>query len=279
MSEASLDALGGAPWGPPRGPLEAFVARAKAARGDELLVVLEEALLHPEVFVFGELLALENVQALGARKGQGGPLPEMRPRERGPQVLLLLRLMASGTVEDLREMIKKQEIERVHPMMLYKIRLLTVVSLASVSSCVPFVDLQNALEAPDCCTPSGAPLGLFRGPQRAPIAGECGDGAEEGNSSSPTAAAAAAAEAAAAATAKASLDLGEVEEIVLFCLRLGLVRGRINGELACLCAWGALSRDPTERDIRAMISILKSFDARLLFVTQKLKTAAHAIHQ
>ncbi|CDI81042.1 hypothetical protein, conserved [Eimeria acervulina] len=326
--DTPLGALGGPPvgppGGPPKGPLDDFVCRARASSGSELLQVIEEALLHPDVFVYGELLALENVQQLESTSGcvEGPPCVEG-----GPRAVYLLRLLASGTVGDLVEMNKKLQGAPIPPLLLQKLRLLTIVSRCSVSSRVSFKDLQKDLEAPGCCEQMGAPTMHAGAPKEGPtpdmLGGEpasnsplsvsgaaaaaatdaaAADGATDaaaaadataadaaaaaGRAAAVAAAAtadtaAAAAHTAAAATHIAAADTAaagaaaadaaagkayltelEVEELVVKCLRLGLVWGRIDGDLGCIDTWGALNRDPSETDIEPMLAVLKSFYQR-----------------
>lgn len=255
--------LSEAPWGPPRGPLEAFVARAATAKGAELLRVIGEALLHPDVFVFGELLVLDNVLEL-AHPGDSQGSDEGS----GVRALKLLRLMASGTVGDLVELIKLKEANPVPPVLLFKLRLLTIASRAAVSSRLFFKDLQEALEAPGCCgSVEGAGLfeSVFEVPHESPASQGCNG--------------ICASQETAAKTAKAALDAEEIEELVLESLRLGLVKGRVDGELGCLYTWDAISRDPTDRDIRAMISVLSDFDVRLSKTVQHFRDAAEALER
>ncbi|CDJ44932.1 hypothetical protein, conserved [Eimeria tenella] len=284
MDKGRPEAPLGAPGGPPGGPLDSFVARAKAARGPQLLQVLQEALLHPDLFIFGELLALDNVQQLGGPPGgeggpalegpPGGPPTEGGPLEGGPRMLFLLRLMASGTVKDLVESLGGPLGAPVPPQLLYKLRLLTIVSWASVSCCISFKELQGALEAPGCCSaaagllqqggPSGGPSGGTPGWAQ-PDEGPAGAPDSSSSSSSSTAAAAAA--------AKEWLTESEVEEMAVTCLRLGLLRGRVDGELGCIDTWGAPLRDPTEKDIDPMLSVLKSFQHKVSHILLLLNTA------
>lgn len=254
--------LPGAPWGPPRGPLEAFVARAAAAKGAELLRVIGEALLHPDVYVYGELLVLDNVLELAHTDD------EQRPQEgSGVRALRLLRLMASGTVEDLVDLIKREEAKPVPPILLFKLRMLTIASRAAVSSRLLLKDLEKALEAPGCCdsVEGGLLEEFFRGPHASPVS--------EGWSGICVS------EETVAKTAKPALDTEETEELVLASLRLGLVRGRLDGELGCLDIWGTISRDPTDRDIKAMISVLNDFDVRISKTLQHFRDAAEALQR
>ncbi|OEH80451.1 COP9 signalosome complex subunit 7 [Cyclospora cayetanensis] len=259
MCEDFTDASMGALWGPCRRHLDSLVARARQAKGASLMQIIEEALVHPEVFVFGELLELENVQQLGASRNEevaaeGGVL------EGGPRALFLLRLMASGTVRDLVERREALLGAPIPPAILFKLRLLTVASLASVSPHLAFSEIQEALAAPGCCEPAGASAECSQVDLE--IEGRCE--VLDRWSSTP-------------AATKAWLTELEVEELVLTCMRLGLVHGRIDGELGCLDSCGALNRDPTERDIPAMIGLLKDFSGRLSEIICHLRTAKDAI--
>ncbi|KAL8440908.1 hypothetical protein Emag_007618 [Eimeria magna] len=245
------------------GPLAKYVARAEAATGGELLQVIEEALLHPEIFVYGELLALPNVAELVRKKGpaqnQGGPLETEGPPSPPPQTpearaFALLHLLASGTVGDLVAAVRRQETQPVPFGLLHKLRLLTISSLAAVCPRLLFADIQKALEAPGCCSePGGGPQGCRIREE------EAVEGPPPGTPGS-NASAAAAAE---AGLGKARLSLEETEALVMECLQLGLVKGRIEGSVGCLDSWGAVPRDPTEKDLKAMLSVLGGLEQRL----------------
>ncbi|KAL8451699.1 hypothetical protein Emed_001861 [Eimeria media] len=245
------------------GPLANYVARAAAATGAELLQVIEEALLHPDIFVYGELLALPNVAELGGNKGpteeQRGPLETGGPPSPPPQTpearaFLLLRLLASGTVSDLVAAVRRGEIQPVPVGLMHKLRLLTISSLAAVCPRLLFTDLQKALEAPGCCSePGGGPHG-----SQALKDGDIG-GPPTGAPSSNASAGAAAP----AGLGRAKLSVEEIEALVMECLQLGLVDGRIDGGVGCLDSWRALPRDPTEKDLKAMLSVLGGLEQRL----------------
>ncbi|KAL8275271.1 hypothetical protein Esti_000855 [Eimeria stiedai] len=249
-----------APRGPsPVEPLASYVARAEAATGAELLQVIEEALLHPEIFVYGELLALPNVAELGRKGGpvekDGGLLekeggPPSPPQTPEARAFLLLRLLASGTVGDLVAAVRRQETQPVPVGLLHKLRLLTISSLAALCPKLLFADIQQALEAPGCCSESwGPPQGCQT------LEDEALEGPLPGGPSSSASAA--------AAGGKARLSVEETEALVIECLQLGLVSGRIDGAQGCLDSWGALPRDPTERDLQAMLSVLGGLELRL----------------
>ncbi|XP_025083431.1 COP9 signalosome complex subunit 7a-like isoform X2 [Pomacea canaliculata] len=120
-------------------PLEQFLLLMKNARGAAAVSVLTQALEAPNVYVFGELLDMPNVQELA--NGQHSPY------------FNLLNLFSYGTVKDYRE--EKANLPELTPGQLKKLRHLTVVSLATKSKCIPYsilleeLDIQNVRNLED----------------------------------------------------------------------------------------------------------------------------------
>jgi len=111
-------------------PLEQFVLLAKNAKGAAALELVKQALEAPGVFVFGELLDMPNIQSL-----------EDTPNA---PYLRLLTLFAYGTYRQYSE--NKGDYPDLTPAMKKKLRLLTVVSLATESKLIPYSRLQEELD-------------------------------------------------------------------------------------------------------------------------------------
>jgi len=110
-------------------PLEQFTLLAKSARGAAAVELIKQALEAPGVFVFGELLDCENIQAL-------------ENTEHGPY-LNLLNVFAYGTFTSLLQ--NSENLPQVSEAMARKLRLLTVITLAETSRLIPYNHLQQEL--------------------------------------------------------------------------------------------------------------------------------------
>mmetsp|Transcript_79312 Transcript_79312/g.232995 ORF Transcript_79312/g.232995 Transcript_79312/m.232995 type:complete len:266 (+) Transcript_79312:60-857(+) len=111
--------------------LSQFVILAQTAQGKACEALVRQALDHSGVFVFGELLECENVQAL-----QGTP--------EGARLLELLQIFAYGTYPDYKA--RRGELPELGAAQLRKLQLLTVVTLATREKLIKFADLQAALD-------------------------------------------------------------------------------------------------------------------------------------
>lgn len=112
--------------------MEAFLLQAKGASGPVLLAgIVERALKAKDVFSFDALLQLPNVQALRGT-----------PQE---PTLRLLEIFAYGTFADL----KAGEAAELAPQALAKLRVLTLVSLASKQKSLQYGQLYPALGLAD----------------------------------------------------------------------------------------------------------------------------------
>jgi len=102
----------------------------KNAKGSGAVSILTQALEAPNVYVFGELLDLPNVQELA----------------NGPHASFfnLLNVFAYGTYREYK--VEKAKLPELSPIQLKKLRHLTVVSLATKSKCIPYSDLLEELE-------------------------------------------------------------------------------------------------------------------------------------
>jgi len=111
-------------------PLEQFVLLAKSARGAAAVELIKQVLEAPTVFVFGELLDCENIQAL-------------ENTEHAPY-LNLLNIFAYGTFSSLLQ--NASNLPKVSETMARKLRLLTVITLAETSRLIPYNHLQQELQ-------------------------------------------------------------------------------------------------------------------------------------
>lgn len=102
----------------------------KHARGPAVVHLIREVIEHPQIFVFGELLSLPNVESLGET-------PEYEPW------LRLLQLFAFGTYSDYLS--SSETLPQLTPAMLTKLRSLTIISLAADSKCIPYSVLLTSL--------------------------------------------------------------------------------------------------------------------------------------
>jgi hypothetical protein len=102
--------------------LEQYTLLAKTATGRALTELVLQALEHPRVFVFGELLDMSNVQEMESK------------------YLDLLRIFAYGTFKDYVE--KESQLPALTAKHIRKLKLLTFVTLASLNKFIKFADLQ-----------------------------------------------------------------------------------------------------------------------------------------
>jgi len=112
-------------------PLGQFVILARSTQGKACEALVRNVLEHSGVFLFDELLACQNVQALSGT-------PD------GAKLLALLRIFAFGTYADYKA--NRSDLPDLTPAMLRKLQLLTIVSLATKEKYVKFSDLQAAVD-------------------------------------------------------------------------------------------------------------------------------------
>ncbi|XP_059175647.1 COP9 signalosome complex subunit 7a-like isoform X2 [Physella acuta] len=110
-------------------PLEPFLLLLKDAKHAGAASIINQALSSPNVYVFGELLQLPNVQELAT-----GP---------HASVFQLLNVFAYGTYKDYKA--STAQLPDLSPAQLTKLRHLTVVSLATRSKCIPYSVLLEEL--------------------------------------------------------------------------------------------------------------------------------------
>ncbi|XP_011184384.1 COP9 signalosome complex subunit 7 isoform X2 [Zeugodacus cucurbitae] len=113
-----------------RNQLKQYCATAKSSTGLQLLDVVRQVLEAPSIYVFGELLALPNVQELKV-----GP---------NSKYLNTLNLFAYGTYKQYRQ--QPGEYLDLTATMLKKLQHLTIVSLAIKNKCIPYEVLLEELE-------------------------------------------------------------------------------------------------------------------------------------
>lgn len=112
--------------------LQEFVVLAKSAKGKAAKGVVEQAIGHPNVFVFGELLDQPSVQEL---------------QKLEPATFKLLEIFAYGTYQDyIRE---QQKLPALTPTQATKLRKLTIVSLSCNQKSIPYSLLQKELAITD----------------------------------------------------------------------------------------------------------------------------------
>jgi len=110
--------------------LQQFVLLAKKAKGKAVAAIIEKALGAPSVFVFGELLEMENVKQLGETEDK--------------RMLDLLKIFAYGTYADYKA--NAAQFPQLTPPQVKKLRQLTLVSLSSQNKLIPYSTLQQQLD-------------------------------------------------------------------------------------------------------------------------------------
>jgi len=112
-------------------PLEQFVLLAKTTKGAAAEGLIKQALQAQGVFVFGELLDMQNIKDLENTESTG-------------PYYHLLKLFAYGSYEDLHNQ-PEGYLPELTPVMLRKLRLLSVVTLAETEKLIPYSELQEKL--------------------------------------------------------------------------------------------------------------------------------------
>jgi len=109
--------------------LQAFLGLAKNSKGKTLLGAIQQILNAPNVFVFGELLELPQVQQLGETEDK--------------KYLDLLKIFAYGTYSQYQANVAN--LPPLTPLQTKKLQQLSVVSLAAESKVIPYSVLQREL--------------------------------------------------------------------------------------------------------------------------------------
>ncbi|CAN0355072.1 unnamed protein product [Pylaiella littoralis] len=106
-----------------------FLVLAKGAKGAACVALIQQVLSNKKLFVFGELLAMPNVQALAGTPHE----PHLR----------LLETFAYGTYADAQA--KADQLPKLTDAQVEKLRMLSVVSLAHTSKVVEYATMKAAL--------------------------------------------------------------------------------------------------------------------------------------
>lgn len=114
----------------PVNPLEQFVLLSKTAKGAAAVELIRQALEAQAVYVFGELLDMPNIKELSE-----GP---------HSSYFQLLNLFAYGDYTEYK--VNRNNYPELSPIMLKKLRHLTIVSLANKNKCLPYALLLKELE-------------------------------------------------------------------------------------------------------------------------------------
>jgi len=110
--------------------LQTFVTLAKNAKGKQCIAIIQQALSANNVFVFGELLEMPNMQQLSGTEDA--------------KFLELLKIFAYGTYSEYRA--RSAELPPLTQMQARKLQQLTIVTLSTTSKLIPYALLQKELE-------------------------------------------------------------------------------------------------------------------------------------
>eukprot|EP00808_Paulinella_micropora_P026545 g82301.t1 len=110
---------------------EGFVTLLASAKGEQCVMVLKQALKDPRIYVFGELVDHPNVQALAAKPNTA-------------QWLELLKIFAYGTYRDYAA--KQKSLPTLSETEVQKLKMLTIVSQASLSKELSYSSLMTAVD-------------------------------------------------------------------------------------------------------------------------------------
>jgi len=109
--------------------LEGFEALVKSSSGQAVVMVIQQVLKHPQIFVFGELLEASSVKDLA--NSQHKPYYD------------LLRLFASGTYQDYKA---RSDLPKLTPPQLTKLKQLSVVEYAAKNKALSYEKLLSDLD-------------------------------------------------------------------------------------------------------------------------------------
>lgn len=112
-----------------RQAIERFALLAKGARGAACRAVITQAVQAPDTFAFGELTEVPSVREVC---------------QSDPQAALLLQLFSYGTLADYKA--NQANLPELTPVLLKKLRLLTLVTFAGRSKTVGYQDLLRELD-------------------------------------------------------------------------------------------------------------------------------------
>jgi len=115
-------------------PLENFRVLAEGAKGEALTYVIKNAVKHPQVFVFGEILNVQSVKDLGNN-------PALKP------YLELLRIFAYGSYPEFKAREKELKLkEELDPKSRNKLKMLSIVEAASKNKFLYYEKLMKDLD-------------------------------------------------------------------------------------------------------------------------------------
>ncbi|TPX32378.1 hypothetical protein SmJEL517_g04532 [Synchytrium microbalum] len=114
--------------------LEQFLLLSKSAKGAGCAKLINDALAAPGVYVFGELLEMQNVKELSA-------LPDFEPHYR------LLSIFAYGTYQDYKE--NAATLPPLTPTQVKKLKHLSLVTLSERTRSLNYSSLQTYLDMPN----------------------------------------------------------------------------------------------------------------------------------
>ncbi|GBG24193.1 Eukaryotic translation initiation factor 3 subunit M [Hondaea fermentalgiana] len=109
--------------------VEQFKILAKTTSGRATVAILEKVMNHKQIYVFGEILELERVQMLRGTEFEGA--------------LRALEIMAYGTLGDYEA--EQSSLPALSEVQQRKLRMLTLVSLASKQKSLPYATVRTAL--------------------------------------------------------------------------------------------------------------------------------------
>jgi len=115
-------------------PLENFRVLAEGAKGEALIYVIKNAIKHPQVFVFGEILNVQSVKDLANN-------PQLKP------YLELLRIFAYGSYPEFKAHEKDLKLkEELDPKSRNKLKMLSIVEAASKNKFLFYDKLMKDLD-------------------------------------------------------------------------------------------------------------------------------------
>jgi COP9 signalosome complex subunit 7 len=114
-------------------PLENLRALADTTKGDGLTFVINSAIKHPQIFVFGEILNCQSVKDLANN-------PNLK------SYLDLLKIFAYGTYPDFKARERDLKLKEIHPKAITKLKMLSIVEYASKNKFLSYEKLQKELD-------------------------------------------------------------------------------------------------------------------------------------
>jgi len=115
-------------------PLENFRVLAEGTKADGLTYVIVNAIKHPQVFVFGEILNVQSVKDLAQN-------PQLK------SYLELLRIFAYGSFQEFKAKEKELKLkDKLDPKAATKLKMLSIVEAASKTKFLVYEKLQKDLE-------------------------------------------------------------------------------------------------------------------------------------